>query len=416
MFDLDRWAEIGMTLRTNRLRSLLTAAGVFWGMFMLVVMLGFGDGLESGTKRSMGGFATNAVYIWGGRTSLPYQGLRPGRHINYDNGDALALSQLPEIEYFAPRNQLGGWREGNNVSRGPKTGNYSVMGDYPEFNRIQPKIIDAGRFINDLDIEQFRKVAVIGKQVYDELFEPGSDAIGQHIKIRGVYYQVVGVFHSRSADDQGDRDNTTIHIPFSTFQRSLNYGDFVGWFALTGKPDVSGSELEDTVRAVLADRHKIHPDDEPAIGSFNAEKEFTQMTTLFAGIRFFVWFVGVMTLAAGVIGVSNIMLIVVRERTREIGLRRAIGATPASVVGMILQESITLTAVAGYSGLVVGVLALEGAGLLIGPDNKTMGQPTVDLSTALWAGLILLIAGALAGLIPARSAAAIQPVQALHAE
>jgi len=416
MFDFDRWNEIATTLRANRLRTLLTALGVFWGMFMLVVMLGFGDGLERGVKRSMSGFATNSVYVWGRRTSMPYKGMRPGRSIDYDNADAAALRALPGVDLLAPRNQLGGHHGSINVIRGGRTGNYSVMGDMPEFGRIQPLVFEKGRFVNPLDIAEYRKVAVIGRQVYDELFPEGTDPIGQSIRIQGVYFQVVGLFHAPGSDERADRVDATIHIPFATFQRVFNYGDEVGWFAITARPDVTGSELEAEVRRVLAERHQVHPDDENAIGAFNAEEEFRKMTLLFRGIRFFVWFVGVMTLAAGVVGVSNIMLIVVQERTREIGLRRAVGATPASVVGMVLQESLVLTAVAGYAGLVAAVMALEVAGMVVGPNHETMGQPQVDLGVALLAGAVLLVAGALAGVVPARTAANVNPVQALHAE
>lgn len=416
MFDLDRWTEIGMTLRNNRLRTVLTAAGVFWGMFMLVAMLGFGGGLERGVMRDMGGFATNAVYVWGGRTSMPYNGLRPGRRVSYDNADVEAVSRIDGIVHLAPRNRLGGFRGGNNVVRGSKTGSYQVTGDLPVIEQIQPMRIVRGRFLHHLDVEQYRKVAVIGDQVRAELFDPGEDPVGEHVQIRGVYFQVVGVFASERADDRGDRENSTIFTPFSTFQRAFNQGDRVGWLAVTGVPELPATELEARVREVLAHRHDVHPDDSNGIGSFNAQEEYEKMVTLFTGIRFFVWFVGVMTLAAGVVGVSNIMLIVVRERTSEIGLRRAIGATPASVVWMILQESVALTAVAGYAGLVAGVVLLEVAGMFLGGPGSTMGPPTVDLGTALAAGLVLLVAGALAGAIPARNAAAIEPVEALHAE
>jgi len=415
MFDLDRWTEIADALRTNKLRTILTALGVFWGMFMLVVMLGFGAGLERGVKKSMMGFATNAVYVWGGRTSMPYEGMRPGRYIGFDNDDYDALRNVPGIEFLAPRNQLGGYREGANAVRGVKTGNYTIYGDVPAYRHIAAPNMIGGRFLNDLDLSEYRKVCVIGDQVVTELFA-GDDPIGEYIQIRGVFFQVVGWAKSPAADDRADRDNSTIQVPFTTFQRTFNYGDEVGWFAMTGEADLPGSELEKRVKSLLGKRHDVHPDDTEAVGSFNAEEEFGKITTLFAGIRFFVWFVGVMTLAAGIVGVSNILLIVVRERTKEIGLRRALGATPFSVVAMILQESVTLTAVAGYAGLVTGVVILELVGLAVGPDNPTMGQPSVDLSTALAAGAVLLVAGAVAGVIPARNAVAIQPVEALHAE
>ncbi len=415
MMDLDRWTEIAASLRNNRLRTVLTAAGVFWGMFMLVVMLGFGDGLERGVKRNMSGFATNAVYIWGGRTSIPHAGMRPGRWISYDNSDVEALSQLASIEHLAPRNRLGGWRGGSLVVRGAEAESYAVMGDVPAFRHIAPVIFEQGRFLNDLDMAEHRKVAVIGRRVYEELFPTGEDPIGDHIRINGVWFQVVGVFRSTRADDRGDRDNGTIHIPFTTFQRAFNVGDRVGWIAMTAHPESRASDLEAEVKQILSERKGIHPDDQ-AIGSYNAEEEFRKLTTLFTGIRFFVWFVGTMTLAAGVVGVSNIMLIVVQERRKEIGLRRAIGATPASVVAMVVQESVVLTAVAGYAGLVAAVLVIEAAGPFVGGPGSTMDPPQLDVGAALVAAGVLLVAGGLAGVFPARNAALVAPVEALQAE
>ena len=417
MFDLDRWQEIAGVMRKNKLRTLLTASGVFWGMFMLVLMLGMGNGLEKGVSANMLGFATNAVHVWGRRTTMPYQGMRPGRRIGYDNDDTPALQAIPDVEYLAPRNQLGGYRGGANVIRGTKTGNFAVMGDAPDYAKIQPMNFQDGRFINPLDMEDHRKVAVLGGQVVAELFERGEDPIGEYVRINGVYFQVVGWFEPEQAGDDADRFSATIHVPFSTFQRVFNYGDRVGWFAMTGKAHVSGSELEEQVRQVLAARHSIHPGDAQAIGSFNAEEEFGKVTKLFAGIRFLVWFVGIATMLSGVVGVSNIMLIVVKERTREIGLRRAIGATPASVVLLIVQEAIVLTMLAGYSGLVAGVGFLELVGWLIGPNaGGTLGQPEIDVLAAVGAAFVLVIAGAFAGVIPARGASRIKPVDALRAE
>ncbi len=415
MFDLDRWTEIGESLRANRLRTLLTALGVFWGMFMLVIMLGFGDGLERAMKKNMGRWATNAVYIWGGRTSMPYQGMRPGRWIGFQNADVAALAELDGLEHLVPRNSLGGYRGGATVVRGAKTGSYGVMGDYPVFQEIAVFEMTAGRFINDLDIADYRKVAVIGEQVAIDLYARGEDPLGTHVQINGVFFQVVGTFRFDSANDRGDRENSTIYIPFTTFQRAFNYGERVGWIAMTAKPDASATDLESRARALLAERHKIHPEDADGVSGFNSEKQFRQITTLFTGIRFFVWFVGTMTLLAGVIGVSNIMLIVVQERTREIGLRRAIGATPASVVWMILQEATALTAVAGYTGVVAGVVLLEMTGGWV-ESSGSMGRPNIAFDAVFTAGAVLLVAGALAGAVPARRAASIRPVEALHAE
>jgi len=417
IFDLDTWQEIVLTVRKNKLRTFMTAAGVFWGMFMLLAMLGFGDGLEVGTRRSMGDYSTNAVYIWGQRTSLPYKGLQPGREIDYDNDDALAMrAEIDDIEHLAPRNQLGGWRDGNNVTRMNKTGNFQVMGDVPAFAHIQPMIFDSGRFLNELDIRDRRKVAVIGSTVYETLFEKGADPIGDYIKVKGVYFQVIGQFHSAVPGDQGDRQAGTIHIPLSTFQQAFNQGNSIGWFAISGLPHVSGAALEENIRSVLGQRHGIHPDDDNAIGSRNSEAEFKKITNLFWGIRIFVWFVGIATLATGLVGVSNILLIVVRERTKEIGLRRALGATPGSIVTLVILEAVTLTSIAGYLGLVSGVALLEVLSAVIGPDNKFLGQPEVDLQVAVIAAVILVIGGAIAGLLPAQRAVSIKTVDALRAD
>jgi putative ABC transport system permease protein len=417
MFDLDTWQEILITARRNKLRTGMTAAGVFWGMFMLLVMLGFGEGLEIGTRRSMGDFSTNAVYIWGQRTSIPYKGLQPGREIDYDNADNQAIvAEIDGIEHVAARNQLGGYSNGNNVTHASKTGNFSVMGDQPAYQHIQPMVFDGGRFLNDLDLRDRRKVAVIGAQVYDVLFDKGADPVGDYIKINGVYFQIIGLFHSAMPGDSGDRQESTIHIPMSTFQQVFNQGNRIGWFAITGEPQISGAQLEADVRALLSQRHAIHPEDQHAIGSNNSEKEFKKITNLFWGIRLFVWFVGIATLATGLVGVSNILLIVVRERTREIGLRRALGATPTSIVSLVILEAVVLTSLAGYVGLVTGVGVLEVSAFAIGPDNNFLGQPEVDLSVAVTAAIILVIGGAVAGLLPAHRAVSIKTVDALRAD
>jgi len=417
LFDLDAWQELAGTLRTNKLRTALTAAGVFWGMVMLLLMLGFGEGLEIATHRTVGRWATNAVYIWRGSTTLPYRGFKPGRSIRYDNDDVGALRVLPGVRLVAPRTQLGGWRDGTPVRRGPEAGGFQVMGDTPDYDAIQTVVFDAGRFVNQLDVRDKRKVAVIGSQVVEVLFPDWpTHPVGEWIHIRGVAFQVVGVFHSADSSDRGDRTEGSIHVPLSTFQQAFNTGPRIHWFAILGDPGVKAGEVERRVKAALADRHDVHPDDLDAMGSYNAEEEFERIQSLFIGIEAFVWLVGLATLLSGVVGVSNIMLIVVRERTREIGLRRAIGATPRDIVTLILQEAAVLTAVAGYAGIVAGVAIIQLAAWGIGPNNETIGQPGVDLTAALGAGAVLLVAGLLAGVLPAQRALAIEPVTALRAE
>ncbi|MDH3743760.1 MAG: ABC transporter permease [Acidobacteriota bacterium] len=419
MFDLDNWHEIYSSLAKNRLRTALTAFGVFWGIFMLMVLLGSGRGLENGVNSDFSGTATNSFYIWTWRTSKPYRGLPSGRRFELSNRDTEAIRhEVPEAAVIAPRNQLGGFRGGNNVTRGIKAGAFNVMGDYPQILDIQPIRIVDGRFLNAHDLEEARKVAVIGSRVREVLFTDDEEPIGDYIKINGVYFKVVGIFTPRTQGEQSLRDAETIYAPFTTFQRAFNYGDQVGWFAITSAAEVSAEAVEEKVIALLKRRHKIHPDDTRAIGHWNTEEEFRKVQGLFAGIRMLIWIVGVGTLAAGVIGVSNIMLIVVKERTKEIGLRRAIGAAPVSIVGQILLESIVLTGLAGYLGLLGGVALVEGVrfGLETAGVNAQMFQnPGVSFSNATQALLILVASGTLAGLIPARRALAISPVEALHA-
>ena len=417
LLDLDGWAEIGQVIGRNRLRTGLTAAGVFWGMFMLLLMQGFGAGMENGVQRSMGSNAANSVFMWSRETSLPYQGMRPGRNITLRNADVDALKAgLPEVDHVAPRLQLGGFRSGTTIKRGEKVGSYQLMGDTPAYLHVMPLFFVEGRFINPTDMDERRKVVVIGEQVYQELFEPGQPAVGQRLIIQGIDFLVVGRFRSKASGDDGERTESAVHIPFSTFQRAFGTGDRVGWLALTAQPDASAAALEEDAKALLAERHSVHPDDKLALGSYNAQEEFQRLQNLFAGMRALVWFVGAMTLLSGVIGVSNVMLISVAERTREIGVRRAIGATRAAIVWMILREALALTAAAGYAGLMTGILATEALGAVVGDGSEVLSEPHVDVSVALAAAALLVVAGAFSGLLPAWRAANIHPVEALRAE
>lgn len=416
MFDFDKWQEVLHTLKRNKLRTLMTAAGVLWGVFMLVLMLGFGNGLERGVMKNMVGFVSNSVYVWGQRTSKPHRGLAPGRRIRFTMRDIDAIrTQVPGISALAPRNQLGGWRDGNNVTYRSKTGNFGVMGDYPELIEVDAIEVTDGRFLNDADIEQRRKVVVIGEQVKSVLFEE-QPPLGKYVKIQGVFFRVVGVQRSALPGQEGDRGNSTLYVPFSTFQLAFNNGERVGWFAVAARPEVSGEQLEASIRRTLAGNHRIHPEDSQAIGSFNAAEKFGRMQRLFSGVRFFIWFVSMATLMAGALGVSNIMLISVKERTREIGVRKALGATPASIVAMVIQESVVLTALAGYMGLFMGVVALEVVASWVGQGSGPLAEPSIDFSVAVISAGVLVALGVAAGVAPARHAARIRPVAALRAE
>ncbi len=420
MFDLDRWQEIWHVLKKNRMRTFLTAFGVFWGIFMLVIMLGSGNGLQNGVTQNFGDMATNSVFIWTQQTTMPYKGFPRGRRFYFDNEDVTALRHsVPELKYLAPRLQAGGYMQTNNVVRGLKSGIFNIMGDYPDFNRIDPLNIHGGRFVNDLDIDGKRKIAVIGSRVVDFLFEKGEEPLGRYIQIRGVYFQVVGVFTSKRTGEQANQENQNIYIPFTTLQQVYNYGNAVGFFALTSKDDVPVSVVEDKAVRLLKQRHAVAPDDDAAVGHFNLRKEYDKMQGLFFGIRLLVWIVGTGTLLAGVIGVSNIMLVVVRERTREIGVMRALGATPARIISQIITESVVLTTFAGYFGLVIGVGLLELINSLLGSGSQATEMfvhPGIDFGVAVTALSILVACGALAGLIPARRAVSVKPIDALRFE
>ncbi|MCL4808781.1 MAG: ABC transporter permease [Thermoanaerobaculia bacterium] len=418
LLDLDHWQEIRVALLRNRARTALTAFGVFWGIFLLMVMLGSGSGLRKGVLQGFADGATNSFFLWSQRTQKPFAGMPAGRGIRLTNADVEAIREkVPEAEVVAPRNQLRGFGGGNNVSRGRKTGAFSVMGDYPEIRRVQSLKIETGRFLNPIDVEESRKVAVIGTRVRELLFARGEEPIGDSIVIGGVYFQVVGVFASPRTGDAAERDAQTIFVPFTTFQRAFNYGDRVGWMAIISRPDVPASVAEEKVLDLLRSRHKVAPDDLRAFGHFNLEEEYTKIQGLFSGIRLLVWIVGVGTLAAGVIGVSNIMLIIVKERTKEIGIRRALGARPSAVVSQIVSESVILTSLAGYLGLVAGIALVVGIGRLLPPGGAGMFlDPDVGVGEALQALAILVAAGGLAGLAPAQRALAVSPTVALRSE
>mgnify|MGYP002713041301 CR=1 FL=1 len=415
MFDLDKWQEIFITINKNKLRTFLTVFGIGWGIFMIIILLGAGKGLQNGVERDFSAWATNSGFFWSRRTTISYGGFQPGRRITFTNKDTEMLRKKIEgLEYLAPRNQLSGFNEGNNVIYNNKTGNFSVYGDYPGYIRIQKVDIAKGRYLNDKDIADERKIAVIGRNVKDVLFED-EDPIGKYIKISGVNFQVVGVFDSRRTGEQADRDTQTIYLPFTTFQKAFNYGNRVGWYAYSVKPGYKVSDVEDDILGTLRTEHSIHPLDLDAIGSNNLEEEFKEVSGLFQGINIFTWFVGISTLLAGVIGVSNIMLIIVKERTKEIGIRKALGATPLSIISLIIQESIFLTSIGGYVALVIGVFIIEAIAKVV-PDDGIMGAPEVDVKVAAGALGLLIIGGAIAGIMPARKAAAVSPIEAIRVD
>ena len=419
MFDRDRWQEILYALRKNKLRTFLTAFGVFWGIFMLVVMLGAGKGLYNGVFYGMGDFALNSMFIWTERTSVPYKGFPRGRFWNFTNEDTKALlDNIREIEVLAPRINV---REGLvEISRDKSSDFFRIVGDTPGYFEIEPVKILNGRFINKKDLNEKRKIIVIGKKAREILFKPDEDPVGEYLKIQGVYFEIVGVFHSKRAPNKGgDYQNEIIFIPFTTLQKTFNYGNVVGYYSVLARPGVPVSQVEDKMKKFLARRHKISPEDKLAFGSYNVEKDIKNITNLFTGISLLSWFVGILTLIAGVIGISNIMLVIVKERTKEIGIQRAIGATPMKIISQIVLESVFLTTIAGYIGLLLAAGIVETVGFLLRKaqvESFFFRNPEIDFKVATLALLILIVSGALAGLIPARRAVKIKPIDALRSE
>lgn len=422
MFDKDKWDEILEALTANTFRTILTAFGVFWGIFILVILLAAGNGLENGVKQGFTGMATNTMFMWTQGTSKPYKGLPKIRQFSFQNSDVPALKEkFPDLLYVSPRNQLGGHDQGNNVVRGTKTAAFNIYGDYPEYVKQESMNIIKGRFVNYQDIKASRKVAVIGQGVIDGLYEKTEEVIGSFIKVNGVNFMVVGVYKKKSNNNNGnaEEDQKSIFTPFTAFQQAFNYGDRVGWMAITAKDDASITDLKPKILEFMKSRHTISPDDERAIGNFDLYAEFSKILSLFSILKFIAYFVGTLVLLSGVIGISNIMLIVVKERTKEIGIRRALGATPAAIRSQILLEAIFLTIIAGMFGIATatGVLVIVNKFLDSMPSEGSMfANPSVDLPVIFFALFILIGAGLLAGFIPAQTAINVKPVDALRTE
>ena len=423
MFDLDLWKEILSALKKNRMRSFMTAFGVFWGIFMLIIMSGAGKALENGVMDGIKAFASNSAFFWTENTSKPYKGFQRGRYWIYDNKDIEYIkANIKDVEYISPRLFGPNANSGDNTIRGKKTGAFNIYGENPEFFNIDPWTPLQGRLINEIDILQSRKVVNIGERVVEVMFDEGEDPIGQYLKINGVYFQVVGVIKGETrVNINGGRKTETIFMPFTTMQKTYNFGDDVHFFSVTSKPGVPVSKVEARLKELLKKRHTIAPDDLQAVGSFNIELEWKKYMGLFTGIQLLTWIVGIGTLLAGVIGVSNIMLVIIKERTQEIGIQRAIGATPGKVILHIVAESVFLTVMAGYIGLALGVGLLELLNMALeanagDPDNIFFRHPEVSFQMAIGALSVLVIAGIFAGLIPARRAVSIKPIDALRDE
>lgn len=408
MFDLDKWQEIFNTIRKNRLRTFLTAFSVAWGIFMLIILLGAGKGLENGVEYQFMQDATNSIWLGGGQTSLPYKGTKPGRPIYLTIEDFETIRAMPEVEKISAT--MGG-RGQRLLSYKKETGTFLARPCMPDHAVLENITHIDGRFLNGQDIKEYRKVAVMGTPVKKALFKD-EDALGKYIQVDGIPYKVIGVF-----EDVNEQDMNRIYIPLSTAQRAYNGLNRVNniWLIPKDKSIQSSGKLTENLKAMMAEKYKFDINDEKAIWAFNTTEEFVKIMGLMLGIRIFVWIIGIGTIIAGIVGISNIMMIVVKERTKEIGVRKALGATPSSVVGMILQESIYITTIAGYTGMVLGVLVLETIPKYV-PESPFFRNPEVDFKVAISATLVLIFAGSLAGLFPSLHAARIKPVVALRDE
>lgn len=417
--------EFLSTIKQNKLRTVLTAFGVFWGIFMIVLMLGIGNGIKNGVLRNFGGLASNSFFVWGSRTSLPWDGIKAGRSIDMRNSDIDYLRrEMPELKTLVPMNQMGGYRGSNTVSRGNKSGAFEVAAAYPDIRLVQMLETTKGRFLNMGDINEKRKIAVIGEGVRVILFGE-EEPLGKTVKIGDIHFTVAGVFDSNKSDDRATREINQLFIPFSTYQKAYNAGDKVGWITGIAKDGYDVQEVQDKIELLLSPRLRYDPQDKQALGGWNAKEEMDKITGLFNGITIFNWVVGLLTLMAGIVGISNIMLIVVKERTREIGVRKALGATPISIIQLILFETVILTILSGYLGIVLGVLLVENFEpiLLYIANSFSMNfgldmfyNAGIQLKTALQALGILVFFGLVAGLIPAIQAVKVKPIEALRAE
>ncbi|HCK05144.1 MAG TPA: multidrug ABC transporter ATP-binding protein [Flavobacteriaceae bacterium] len=417
MLQKERWDEILEALNANRFRTIMTAFGVFWGIFILVILLALTNGLKNGVQADFGDFATNTIFMWTQSTSMPYQGFTKGRYFNFRQSDvALLKEKFPELRFVSPRNQLGGFRGSNNVTRGDKTGAFNIYGDNPEYIKQEPLDVLKGRFLSYSDIQDARKVAVVGTDVIKSLFDIGEEPIGSYIKINGINFMVIGVVKKTSSQGDNQEDANTIYIPFSTFGKAFNYGDIVGWMAITAIDEVPITQIKPEIMKEMRAAHKVHPDDERAIGHFDLAEQFQKITGLFSILSFVGYFVGALVLMSGVIGISNIMLIVVKERTKEIGIRRALGATPREIRGQVLQESMFLTLISGMAGIsfAAGLIWVMNTLLDAAGSVENFANPSVSVGVIFIALTILVISGLLAGMIPATRATQMKPVDALR--
>jgi putative ABC transport system permease protein len=411
LFDRDTWQEIYSSIRKNKVRTGITIIGVMWGIFLLVVLLGAAKGVENNFNRLFGNFATNSVFVWAQQTSKPFKGFQEGRRLTLKMTDLQNIkNEIKGLDFVVPRLQNQALAVNNF-----KSGTFGIFGDYPELDKVQKKDMVYGRFINQEDIRLKRKVCVIEEEIFKQLFEKDDYPIGVYIKINDINFKVVGMYKQGQIGSGGPQGN--IHIPFTTFQQVYNMGNRIGWMMITGKPGFDITQIEADVKLLLKNLHGVNPNDNRAFGSFNLGERIKKVTGFLTGMQFLTWFVGIATLIAGVFAIGNILLITVKERTKEIGIRRALGAKPWEIKRQIILESVFLTSIAGALGIISGGIVLMIIDVTLGKgDNPTLTNPTVDIPIVLIATLTLIILGTVIGLIPAQTAVSIKPIEALREE
>ncbi|MDO6490301.1 MAG: ABC transporter permease [Cellulophaga sp.] len=417
IFDSNTWQEIFGSIGKNKTRTAITVVGVLWGIFIYIALAGAAKGLDNGFERAFESTAMNSMFVWAQSTSMPYEGFKTGRSLQLKLEDVNTLkNRIPEIQYIAPRNAKGVFGGSQAaVVRGQKSGTAPVYGDFPIYTKIATKkIYDGGRFINDEDIEQARKVVVIGERTEKELFEEGENPIGEFVRVDNIYFQIVGVH--KYVPGGGFEGDTDMYIPYSTYKKLYNTGENVDWLTIAAYDDADVIQAEKDVKAVLKSIHRVNPDDERAIGAFNLGEIFNRITGFAKGLTFLSLIVGIATILAGVISIGNILLISVKERTKELGVRRALGATPREVRNLILLESVFLTVVSGIMGIVLGAFVLFCIDAATQGTDFPYTNPTLPISYVLGALGIMVVLGTLIGLIPAQRAVSIKPIDALREE
>jgi|TARA_B110000003_G_scaffold87568_1_gene89675 putative ABC transport system permease protein len=410
LFESDTWKEVYDSLTKNKVRTVITMIGVWWGILLLIALLGAARGMENSFNRIFGDFATNSVFIWGQNTSIPFKGFQEGKLVSLKLSHVHKIKDNIEgVELVVPRS-----RSQALVVRNFLSGRYGVNGDYPLLDQIQKKKMLRGRFINQNDINSKRKSAVISEDVYKQLFDKNENPIGRYIQVNSMNFTVIGVFQNENVDMGPSSD---IHIPFTTFQQIYNRGDRIGWMVVTGKPEYNIKQIEEDIKLLLRNLNKIHPRDKRALGSFNLGKEFAKITGFLKGMQFLTWFVGIATLIAGVFAIGNILLITVKERTKEIGIRRALGATPFEIKRQIVVEAVFLTLLSGILGIITGGWILIVIDKVWGQgDDATLVNASVSIAVVFVALALLVLLGSLIGLIPAFKATRLKPIEALREE